>query len=88
MVLFFQDWRVGAVFAFFTLVTLVVLNRLRGTASPHWSAGREASAKMYGFLEDRLAGLNDIRSNGASEHVMHGFLQAMRLHFQTSRSGS
>jgi len=32
------------------------MNRLRSTAVPHWAAARQASADLFGFLEERLAG--------------------------------
>jgi ATP-binding cassette subfamily B protein len=73
-----EDWRVGAILGAFALVALVALWRMRNLASPHWKAEREASAEQYGFLEERLAGTEDIRSSGAKPYVMRRFYTLMR----------
>ena len=76
--LFREDWRVGAALGAFALVALAALWRMRDLASPHWKAEREASAEQYGFLEERLAGTEDIRSSGAKPYVMRRFYALMR----------
>ena len=73
-----EDWRVGATVGFFSVGALVVLARLRNVAVPHWAAQRQASAELFGFLEERLAGTEEIRANGAESHVMRGFYVHMR----------
>jgi ATP-binding cassette subfamily B protein len=76
--LFLVDWRVGLALALFSLVTLLVLARFRDIAVPHWKASRQASAELFGFLEERLAGTEDIRANGAEHYVMRRFHALMR----------
>jgi len=76
--LFIENWRAGAVFAVFATLSLVLMLRLRGIAVPHWKAEREASAEQFGFLEERLAGTEDIRSSGAKNYVMRRFYVLMR----------
>ncbi|MFN2224752.1 MAG: ABC transporter transmembrane domain-containing protein, partial [Anaerolineae bacterium] len=73
-----EDWRVGAVVSVFAIGALVVLARLRNIAVPHWGAERQASAELFGFLEERLAGTEEIRANGAEVHTMRGFYVRMR----------
>jgi ATP-binding cassette subfamily B protein len=73
-----EDWRVGATVGFFALGALVVLARLRNVAVPHWAAERQASAELFGFLEERLAGTEEIRANAAETHAMRGFYVHMR----------
>jgi ATP-binding cassette subfamily B protein len=63
--LFLEDWRLGIAFALFAAVSLLSLSRVRGIAVPHHKARRQAEADLYGFLEEQLAGTEDIRSNGA-----------------------
>jgi ABC-type multidrug transport system fused ATPase/permease subunit len=77
-VLFREDWRLGLVVAVFAALTLVVLARLRNVAVPHYAAEREATAAFFGFLEERLAGTEDIRANGAQAYVMRRFYGLMR----------
>ena len=79
VLLFLEDWRVGAALTGFVLVTLYVLGRFRNIAVPHWTAERQASAELFGFLEERLAGTEDIRANGARLYVMRRFFVLMRV---------
>lgn len=76
--LFREDWRAGLALNAFALIALIVLWRLRDLAEPHWAAERQASAEQYGFLEERLAGTEDIRSCGAKAYVMRRFYGLMR----------
>jgi ABC-type multidrug transport system fused ATPase/permease subunit len=75
--LFLEDWRLGAVFSVFVSITLAVLNRVRAIAIPHQKAVREASADLFGYLEERLAGTEDIRSSGAVDFVLLGLYKLM-----------
>jgi ABC-type multidrug transport system fused ATPase/permease subunit len=63
--LFIEDWRVGLAFTIFSVLTILILGRLRNIAIPHQRARREAEAQMYGFIEEQLSGTEDIRSSGA-----------------------
>ncbi len=56
MMLFREDWRIGAAFSVFAGLNLVILWRFRDIAVPHWEAERQASADLFGFLEERLGG--------------------------------
>lgn len=76
--LYREDWRVGVALNVFAAIALVALWRTRDMAAPHWKAEREASAEMFGFLEERLAGTEDIRSSGAKPYVMRRFYGLMR----------
>jgi ABC-type multidrug transport system fused ATPase/permease subunit len=84
ILLFREDWRISLVIALFSATTLVVLIRLRNLAVPHWAAEREANAAFFGFLEERLAGTEDIRANGARTYVMRRFFMLMRDQLQKS----
>ena len=64
------DWRIGLALALFAVVSIVAINALRDIAVPHWAAEREASARLFGFIEERLAGTEDIRAAGAVDYVM------------------
>lgn len=64
------NWRLGLGFTVFTAVTLLVLNRVREIAVPYQKAQRDAETELFGFLEERLAGTEDIRSSGAVDYVL------------------
>lgn len=69
--LFIQDWRAGLVFTIYSVLTILVLGRLKDIAVPHQKARREAEAQLYGFVEEQLAGTEDIRSSGAVDYSIH-----------------
>jgi ATP-binding cassette subfamily B protein len=67
-----EDWRIGLAFTGFTALTLFSLNAVRGIAIPHQKKMREAIADLFGYLEERLSGTEDIRSSGAVDFVLLG----------------
>lgn len=66
------DLRVGAVLTVFAVVSLAALLAARQVAVPFWVRFREASARLFGFIEERLNGLEDLRALGAEAHVLNG----------------
>ncbi|HYP19904.1 MAG TPA: ABC transporter ATP-binding protein, partial [Chloroflexia bacterium] len=76
--LLLEDWRISLALGLLAMVGIVVLNRLRELATPHWVRGRQASANLAGFLEERLAGTEDIRANGATAYKMGMLFRLMR----------
>lgn len=70
VVLFYEDWRVGAAMSLFVVIAIGVLGRIRNLALPHWIATRQASAALFGYIEEHLAGTEDIRPNGARDYVL------------------
>ena len=70
IVLLFEDWRVSAAMTVYAIVTLTCFVLVRRIAVPQWKATREASADLFGFLEEQLAGTEDVRSSGAANYTM------------------
>ncbi len=87
VVLFREDWRVGLALSLFTLVAIVALTRSSTIAVPAMTADREAQAQLFGFLEEQLAGLDDIRANGGGNYVMQRFHGSLREVFFKGRRG-
>ena len=75
----------GAALSLFAFVTLGAMLGLRTIAMRFWKAHRQASAQLYGFIEEHLAGTVDIRANGAQPYVMRRLYEFMRVRFQTGR---
>ncbi len=80
-----EDARVGLVLAVFALVVFFALNRSRALAVPAAAAEREASARLFGFLEERLSGIDDVRASGAGGYVMRRFSERMAELFHRGR---
>lgn len=73
LILFCENWIAGFSLTFFTITALVILVKLHSSAVPSWAAYRQVSAEFFGFLGEQLAGMADLRANGASSYVMHRF---------------
>ncbi len=69
-IMYTVDWRVGLAMTLFVIVTVALVNKLRNFSVPYWKKARQASADLFGFLEERLSGTEDIRSSGATAYVM------------------
>ena len=76
-----EEWRVGLTLTVFTGVAVKVLHWRRAIAVAPTRDEREASAQLFGFIEERLNGLDDIRANGAGAYTMHRFLEVQRHWF-------
>lgn len=70
----------------FASTAVLAMYLLRGFAVAATKAERGTSAELYGFIEERLAAIEDIRANGAGEHVMGTFQTVMRRYYTRSVS--
>ena len=86
--LFREDWRIGLALGGFALITLLAMGGLRNIAVKHWTASREAFADFFSFLEERLAGTEDIRSCGAKPYVMRRFFELQREMLRRDRKAN
>ena len=75
----------GLALTIFTLLVMFFLYRTREFAVPATRLEREASAQHFGFIEERLAGIEDIRANGGGEHAMNRFIASMRTYYKDTR---
>jgi len=73
------DWRAGLLITASAAVAVAIMVRIRGLAVPAHDAEREVVGNIYGDLEERLGGLEDLRANGAGGYAVH------RLHESSSR---
>ena len=79
LVLFFTiSWLVGVAMLTFVLLALALITYLRKRAIPLWKEQRRMSATYFGFLGERLSGLEDIRANGAAPAVLRDYYQLLR----------
>jgi len=83
--LFHVDWRIGLGLSAFVVAALIAMLRIRAVATPYWAAERQASADFYGFLGEYLAGLEDIRSSGASAFVLRRYAGIMQSWLAATR---
>jgi ATP-binding cassette, subfamily B, bacterial len=82
------DWRAGLAVGVCGLSGIFLMNYLRRFAVPHFKVARQASADLFGYLEERLAGTEDIRSSGAIQHAMHGLYARSRALLEKQRKAA
>jgi ATP-binding cassette subfamily B protein len=88
MALYLQDWRIGLAFTIFGGIALWILTRLRNFATLQLKAERQASAELFGFLEERLRGTEDLRANGATAYTMRRLFGTMRTLWARSQAAT
>jgi ATP-binding cassette, subfamily B, bacterial len=71
IVLLVEDKRIGAVLAALALLLFLVLLGIQRATVPFWTRARESSAALFGFIEERLSGTEDLRSSGALDYTMN-----------------
>ena len=84
--LFRQNALVGASMVIYTAFTLAVLATVQKIATPRWAAARQAAAEQYGFIEERIAGVEDIRAAGAEPYAMRRLYSLMRAYLEKVRA--
>ena len=85
-VLWSIDWHVGAVLTGFAIVVLLIMAGIQRIVVPHWKVARQTGAELYGFLEERLGGTEDIRSSGAQGYTMRRLYERLTAQFRAERT--
>lgn len=88
LLLFREHWSIGLLATIFTVLATIIMNKGRNRTAPHWVAARQTSADLSGYLEERLAGIEDIRSSGATAYKMrllYGHMRSMMKHYRDAR---
>ncbi len=83
-----EDWRAGLALTCYTVIVVGALAALQNFGVRRFTASRQADAEMYGFLEERFAGTEDIRGVGAEGYVLHRLYELMRVVTRTGRQGA
>jgi ABC-type multidrug transport system fused ATPase/permease subunit len=86
--LFREDWRAGLAFTVFVVVALLVLNRVKNIATADQKARRQAEADLFGFVEEQLAGTEDIRSSGAVDFSIRELFRFQAAIWRANRRAS
>jgi ABC-type multidrug transport system fused ATPase/permease subunit len=87
LIVWLQSPLAGAILTAFAIVGVTSLVLVRRIAAGAWEAARQAAAMLYGFLEERLAGTEDVRSSGAEAYTLSVFYDRARTRlWQTNRA--
>ena len=74
----YEDWRLGAAMSLFCLIAFFIINLTRSIAVPIYAAEREGFSRLYGFIEEHLGGIEDVRTNGAVAFILNRFFRVNR----------
>lgn len=85
VILWSFDWRIGLLFTCFTGLVVFALTRIQAIAAPFWKVARQRSAEVYGFVEERLSGTEDIRSSGAQHYTMRRLYERLGAQLRAER---
>ena len=78
IVITLEDWRIGTALTGFVAVSIYIYNLTRNIAVPVYTAEREGYSRLFGFLEERLTGIEDLRTNGGIGYTMDRFYDVNR----------
>jgi ABC-type multidrug transport system fused ATPase/permease subunit len=78
VLLYGEDWRLGALLTLFVGVYVLIHVRGQQIAAPAWAKERQYSAELLGFVEERIGGAVDLHTSGAIPHTLHRFFGLIR----------
>lgn len=82
-----EDLRAGGLIAVYVVVTLVALYLVQRVGAQRWVSARQAWAEQFGFLEEHIAGSEDIRGIGGEPYVLQRLYGVMRAVTTRARGG-
>lgn len=78
------DWRVGAPPVLAVVLALLSARALTRRLATLSAQERQSSAELFGFVEERLSGTEDIRANGATAYVLRRHVERARQLFRAA----
>ena len=87
ILLFLENPLLGLGMLVYTGLTLLVLNRIHSIGVSRWSASRQAGAELFGYLEERISGADEIRAAGAEAYAMRRLYTLDRSMVEKDRAG-
>jgi ATP-binding cassette, subfamily B, bacterial len=85
VMLWLEDWRYGLAFLTTSACGVAAYATVVRIPPRYWAEERRATAALMGFLEERLAGAEDIRGNGAVPYVLRRLTPHLRALLEHSR---
>lgn len=76
---------IGLAFFAFSLLMIVFIRKTNAVAVPFWIKNREISAKLFGFIEERLQGVEVIKHNGAVQNMLRALENLMTRKLKSER---
>lgn len=87
VLLYREDLRVGLALSAYTALTVAALLALQNLGARRWAAARQVWADQTGFLEEHIAGVEDIRGVGAEGYVLGKLRGLLHSVLEKARGG-
>jgi ABC-type multidrug transport system fused ATPase/permease subunit len=85
--LYRENAAAGLILTAYTALIVAVLAGTQNLGAKRWAAARQAWAEQSSFLEEHIAGSEDIRAIGAEQYVLDKLLGIMRSLTERARGG-
>ena len=79
------DWRMGLLYVAYAALYVAAIFWLNTATVANFVRARAAEAALFGFLEERLGGTEDIRTNGATGYVLRQLTRLMQQRLLTQQ---
>lgn len=86
LLLFRENLLVGAGLTAYTVATLAALQAIQPLAAARWARERAISAELYGFIEERISGAEEIRAASAEAYTLRRLYALLRRSLEAFRS--
>ncbi len=83
--MFVYNWPIALTMTVFTGLSICVMFSIRDMGVKASQAERQANAALYGLIEERIAGIEDVQANGGVPRLLNRFHRAMRSVFLAGR---
>ena len=85
--LYRENAAAGLILTTYTALIVAALAGTQNLGAKRWAAARQAWAEQSSYLEEHIAGSEDIRGIGAERYVMHKLLSIMQSLTERARGG-
>ncbi|KPV50448.1 helicase, partial [Kouleothrix aurantiaca] len=79
------NWQIGLMLTGFAVAVVTIITWVQRIAVPYWKIARQTSAELFGFVEERLSGTEDIRSSGAVAYTLGRLAERSRARRRSER---
>lgn len=80
-----SNWPIALTMTAFTILAVGVMIAIRNVGVQSSQAERQSGAALFGLIEERIAGIEDVQANGGVPRLMNRYHRAMRAVFRSGR---
>jgi len=81
-----ENLLLGLSLALYAIVSIAAVAALQGVGVRRWTAARQSAAALFGYIEERISGVEDIQGSGAATYVLGRLFSFARPMFKARRS--